>query len=327
MPTYPSATQSETLTAEERSDAPLADETLIAPLTGWPAVGLRDLWKYRDLLFQLTLRNIKVRYKQTILGVLWAVLQPLLFVAVFAFALGRWVPAAPGGVPYPLFVFSGLLPWIFFQSALLGAANSVVGSEGLITKVYFPRLAIPLSHVASALLDLGIAFAALVAMSLWYGIVPSSQMLLLPLAVALLLAAATGMGTLLAALTVSYRDFRHVVPVVLQAWMLATPTIFFPPSAVPANASTQTAAAAIQAREPEQARPEAARTASSLPERAGRLTRLNPMTVPIDFFRASTLGRPLAWGSVAISVAVNVAICLIGLLYFRRVEDVFADVI
>ncbi len=278
--------------------SPLADdlhpahveETLITPLAGWTALGLKDLWKYRDLVFQLTLRNIKVRYKQTILGVLWAVLQPVLMTLVFAFTLRRLIPNANGALPYPIYVLSGLLPWIFFQTAVTSAANSVVSSEGLVTKVYFPRLAIPISAIAAALVDLAIAFIVLVGMMLWFGIKPTASLALLPLAIALLLASATGIGTLLAALAVSYRDFRHAVPFVLQAWMFATPAIF-------------------------------------LPGDGGTLSQFNPMTAPIELFRAVTLGLPIPWQGVLLVAGVNAALCLAGLYYFRRVEDSFADVI
>jgi len=271
-------------------DQPHIEETLITPLAGWPSLGLRDLWHYRDLVYQLTLRNIKVRYKQTALGVLWAVLQPVLMTLVFAFTLRGLLPKQNGPLHYPIFVLSGLLPWIFFQTAVTAAANSVVSSEGLVTKVYFPRLAIPLSAIAAALVDFGIAFTVLVAMMVWYGIAPTFSLALLPLAVLLLLASATGFGTLLAALTVSYRDFRHAVPFVLQAWMFATATIF-------------------------------------LPVDGGRLSQINPMTAPIDFFRAVTLGLPVPWVSVLCIAVVNATLCLAGLYYFRRVEDSFADVI
>jgi lipopolysaccharide transport system permease protein len=266
------------------------EETVITPLAGWTTLGLKDLWKYRDLVFQLTLRNIKVRYKQTILGVLWAVLQPVLMTLVFAFTLRRLIPDANGQLPYPIYVLSGLLPWIFFQTAVTSAANSVVSSEGLVTKVYFPRLAIPISAIAAALVDLAIAFVVLVGMMLWFGIKPTPSLALLPLAIGLLLASATGIGTLLAALAVSYRDFRHAVPFVLQAWMFATPAIF-------------------------------------LPGDGGTLSQFNPMTAPIELFRAVTLGLPIPWQGVLLVAGVNAALCLAGLYYFRRVEDSFADVI
>ncbi|HEX4069918.1 MAG TPA: ABC transporter permease [Planctomycetaceae bacterium] len=277
--------------SDEARDPALIEETVITPRAGWPALGLMDLVHYRDLLVQLTLRNIKVRYKQTLLGVLWAVLQPVLLTLVFAFSLRQFIPMASRQVPpYPVFVLSGMLPWVFFQTAVTAAANSVVSSEQLVTKVYLPRLAIPLSAIAAALIDLGISFVVLVGMMVWYGIAPSATILLLPLAVVLLVAAATGMGTLLAALTVSYRDFRHAVTFLLPAWMIATPTIF-------------------------------------LENQSGGLARLNPMTAPIDFFRSVTLGLPVPWQSVLYAVVFIGVLCLVGLFYFRRVEDSFADVI
>ena len=276
--------------ADEARDPALIEETVITPGAGWPALGLMDLVHYRDLLVQLTLRNIKVRYKQTLLGVLWAVLQPVLLTLVFAFSLRQLIPTASRQVPYPVFVLSGMLPWVFFQTAVTAAANSVVSSEQLVTKVYLPRLAIPLSAIAAALIDLGISFVVLVGMMVWFGIAPSLSVLLLPLALVLLVVAATGMGTLLSALTVSYRDFRHAVTFLLPAWMIATPTIF-------------------------------------LENQSGGLARLNPMTAPIDFFRSVTLGLPIPWQSVLYAVAFNGVLCLVGLYYFRRVEDSFADVI
>jgi lipopolysaccharide transport system permease protein len=286
----PTGREDDATPLNDSPNQPHVEETLITPLAGWPTLGLRDLWRYRDLVYQLTLRNIKVRYKQTVLGVLWALLQPVLMTLVFAFTLRGLLPKQNGPLPYPIFVLSGLLPWIFFQTAVTAAANSVVSSEGLVTKVYFPRLAIPLSAIAAALIDFGIAFTVLVAMMLWCGIAPTLSLALLPLAVLLLLASATGFGTLLAALTVSYRDFRHAVPFVLQAWMFATATIF-------------------------------------LPVDGEKFSQINPMTAPIDFFRAVTLGLPVPWISVLCIAVVNGALCLAGLYYFRRVEDSFADVI
>jgi lipopolysaccharide transport system permease protein len=276
--------------SDEARDPALIEETVITPRAGWPALGLMDLVHYRDLLIQLTLRNIKVRYKQTLLGVLWAVLQPVLLTLVFAFSLRQLIPTASRQVDYPVFVLSGMLPWVFFQTAVTAAANSVVSSEQLVTKVYLPRLAIPLSAISAALIDLGISFVVLAGMMVWHGIAPAVTVLLLPLAVVLLVAAATGMGTLLAALTVSYRDFRHAVTFLLPAWMIATPTIF-------------------------------------LENQSGGLARLNPMTAPIDFFRSVTLGLPVPWQSLLYAVVFNGALCLAGLYYFRRVEDSFADVI
>ncbi len=221
---------------------------------------------------------------------LWAVLQPVLLTLVFAFTLRQLIPTANRQVPYPVFVLSGMLPWIFFQTAVTAAANSVVSSEQLVTKVYLPRLAIPFSAIAAALVDLGISFIVLVGMMVWYGIAPSASVLLLPLAVVLLVAAATGMGTLLAALTVSYRDFRHAVTFLLPAWMFATPTDFFG-------------------------------------DQGGGLARFNPMTAPIDFFRSVTLGLPVPWQSVLYRRSVQCPALRGGALLFPPRGRFFADVI
>jgi homopolymeric O-antigen transport system permease protein len=296
-------------------------ETIIEPQSGWPSLGIKDLWRYRDLVYNLTVRNVKVRYKQTVLGVLWAVLQPLVMMAVLSLTLQRFVPHASRELPYLVFVFSGLLPWFFFQTAVTTAANSVVGSEGLVTKVYFPRLAIPLSAVAAALIDLAIAFVVLLVLMLWYGIWPTARLALLPLAVAFLFMAAMGIGTLIAALTVSFRDFRHAIPYVLQVWMIATPTIYWPADVPPAGSSgpVQTAGRAESQ----------ADSSSPAYQKVGwfaRLSRLNPVTVPIDFFRAATVGRPIPWEGLPMA-GVEIVLFLAGLYYFRHVEDSFADVI
>jgi lipopolysaccharide transport system permease protein len=290
---FPAASPQSNISESPAGEAPPQDgveETLITPMAGWPTLELKDLWNYRFLVYQLTLRNIKIRYKQTLLGVLWAVLQPVLMTIVFAFTLGRLIGNANVAMPYPVFVLSGLLPFVFFQTAVTAAANSVVSSEGLVTKVYFPRLVIPLSAIAAALVDLAISFVVLIVMMLWCGIVPTASLVLLPFAILLLLASAVGIGTLLAALTVSYRDVRHAVPFLLQAWMFATATIFMPVD-------------------------------------TSRLSQINPMTVPVNFFRSVTLGLPIAWQGVIVIAVINAVLCVAGLFYFRRVEDSFADVI
>jgi lipopolysaccharide transport system permease protein len=296
-------------------------ETHITPKSGWPTLDLADLWKCRDLIAQLTLRNIRVRYKQTVLGVLWAIIQPVLTMAVFVI----FVPRTAGQFPNSVFVLSGLVPWYFFQTAVSTAANSVIGSEGLVTKVYFPRLAIPLAAVAAALVDLGVSFLILLALMVCYGILPEAGIVLLPLAVVLLTLVAVGIGTLIAALTVSYRDFRHAVVFLLPIWMLATPAIYLnrETSAVAAQSSGESENAGPLTDLRDSLKAEGSSTSS------GRawLARLNPMTVPIDFFRAAILGTPIAAGGVLISFVVNGAVCLVGLYYFRHVEDSFADVI
>jgi lipopolysaccharide transport system permease protein len=307
-------------------ELPSLPETHIRPKTGWPSLDLADLWKCRDLIGQLTLRNVRVRYKQTVLGVLWAVIQPVLMMVVFVVAL----PRTGGALPNSIFLLSGLVPWFFFQTAVGTAANSVIGSEGLVTKVYFPRLAIPLSAVAAALLDLGVSFLVLVGLMLWYGILPGASLVLLPLAVLLLTLAAVGMGTLIAALTVSYRDFRHAVVFLLQVWMLATPAIYLnreSPTGQSVAAESQSAAAEQNTGKTPLTDVRGSLGAGSTGGRAAWLARLNPLTVPIEFFRTAALGTPIAPVRVLISFVVNGALCLIGLYYFRHVEDSFADVI
>ena len=298
-------------------------ETHITPKTGWPSLDLGELWKCRDLIAQLTLRNIRVRYKQTVLGVLWAIIQPVLTMAVFVI----FVPRTAGPFPNSVFVLSGLVPWFFFQTAVSTATNSVIGSEGLVTKVYFPRLSIPLAAVAAALVDLGISFLVLVALMMWYGILPGATVVLLPLAVLLVTLAAVGIGTLIAALTVSYRDFRHAVIFLLPVWMLATPAIYLNREAPTSNVLAADKSVAADADNPRPLTDVRGSLNSGNVARAGWLARLNPMTVPIEFFRAATLGTSVGAGRVLISFLVNGAICLVGLYYFRHVEDSFADVI
>jgi lipopolysaccharide transport system permease protein len=307
----------------ESADLLPLPETHITPKSGWPSLDLGDVWKCRDLIGQLTLRNIRVRYKQTVLGVLWAIIQPVLTMAVFLYV----IPRSAGQLPNSVFVLAGLVPWFFFQTAVSTASNSVIGSEGLVTKVYFPRLAIPLASVASALVDLVVSFLVLAALMAWYGILPGAGLVLLPLAVVLLTLAAIGIGTLIAALTVSYRDFRHAVAFLLPVWMLATPAIYLNREA-PASTAPQSEKTVVAESEDQKPLTDVRGSLNSgNTSRVGWLARLNPLTVPIEFFRAATLGTPVSTGRVLITFVVNGVICLLGLYYFRHVEDSFADVI
>jgi lipopolysaccharide transport system permease protein len=276
--------------------SPEISRTIIRPASGWQLVNVAELWRYRELLYFLTWRDVKVRYKQTALGAAWAILQPVMMMVVFTVFFGRLAKVPTGDVPYPLFVFAGLLPWTFFSTAIANAGNSVVGSERLITKIYFPRLAIPFAAVGAALVDFAIAFGVMIVLMLWYHVMPGPRMLLVPGLVLLLTLAAVGVGTLLAALNVAYRDFRYVIPFLVQLWMFATPSVYM---AAGAGGSTLTRWLLI----------------------------LNPMTGVIAAFRAATLGNPIAWGQLAISSAIIAALCVGGCLYFRKVEDSFADVI
>jgi lipopolysaccharide transport system permease protein len=270
--------------------------TVIEPRPGWQIVDLGELWRYRELLYFLTWRDVKVRYKQTALGTAWAILQPLATMLVFSLFFGR-VAGKPGdATPYPLFVLSGLVPWMFFANAISSAGQSVVGNERLVTKIYFPRLIIPTSAVGAALIDLAIATGMLLVLMLVYGIVPGLGLLLVPLILLGLFVAALGVGTLLAALTVAYRDFRHVVPFLTQFWMFATPVIY------------------LQAE-------------TAIGPRGRLLLPLNPAYGLIDNFRRALLGGGLDLYTLAVSGAVGVALLALGALYFRRVERSFADII
>ncbi|HEV3164069.1 MAG TPA: ABC transporter permease, partial [Isosphaeraceae bacterium] len=268
----------------------------ITPQPGWVGLNLREFWAYRELLYFLTWRDIKVRYKQTTLGAAWAVLQPVMTMAIFTIFFGRLagIETRTGGVPYPLFVFSALLPWMFFANAMTACGNSLVGSSSLVTKVYFPRLVIPLSTVAAGLVDLAISFVVLLALLAFYQVPPAWPWLLVPLFLAAVVLAACGMGMLLSALTVSYRDFRYVVPFLSQIWMFLTP-VMYPGSIVPA--------------------------------RWQRLYYLNPMAGLIDGFRAVLLGQPPEWSHVLPSLIIAILILLAGAAYFHKVEGDFADVI
>jgi lipopolysaccharide transport system permease protein len=270
--------------------------TVIEPHPGWKLLDLREMWRYRELLYFLVWRDVKVRYKQTVLGAMWAILQPVTTMVVFSLFFGRLAQMPTGDVPYPLFVFAGLLPWTFFSNAVSGAGGSVVGNQNLVTKVYFPRLFIPMGTIGAVLVDLVIAFGVLIVLMFGYGVMPGPQMLLVPLLTVALLAAALGVGVLLSALTVAYRDFRHVVPFMVQLWMFATPCIYM-------------------------------RTESFLSPRWNAMLPLNPAFGIIQNFRAATLGEPLDWYSLGVSSTVALGFLLLGCLYFRRVERSFADII
>ena len=270
--------------------------TVIEPRPGWRLPDLRELWRYRELMFFLTWRDVKVRYKQTALGVIWVVLQPLATMAVFSLFLARVGGIADRVENYPLFVLAGLLPWGFFSNAITAAANSVVGNQNLVTKVYFPRLIIPLSAAGAGLVDLLICIGLFAVMMMIFGAAPGWSVLLLPVIVLLLAVAALGVGILLSALTVAYRDFRYVVPFTIQLWMFATPSIYLPVEGV-LGPTTQ----------------------AVLP--------VNPAYGLILNFRACALDGPIDWYSLTVSAAVSVTLFVAACLYFRRVERSFADVI
>jgi lipopolysaccharide transport system permease protein len=267
---------------------------LIRPSRGWASLNLRDLWNYRELLYFLTWRDIKVRYKQTVLGAAWAVLQPFFTMVVFSIFFGRLAQVPSDGIPYPIFAYCALVPWSYFAGALDRAGNSLVGSANLITKVYFPRLAIPTSAVLAGLLDLAIAFVVLLGMMLYYGIVPTAAVLTLPLFLLLAIATALAVGLWLSALNVQYRDVRYTIPFLTQFWLFATPIAY---------------------------------SSSLVPEQWRTLYGLNPMAGVVEGFRWALLGKEPPGPLLAVSVVVVVLLLIGGLYYFRRMEKTFADVV
>jgi len=273
-------------------EAPLP--TILRPSSGWPALHLQELWAYRELLYFLIWRDVKVRYKQTVLGVAWAVLQPLMATLVFSVFFGRLAGIASDGVPYPVFNLAGLVPWGFFAFGLNEAANSVVGSRQLITKVYFPRLAIPLATVLVGLVDLAVGFLLLLTVMTWYGITPGVRVFMVLPFVLLAFTASLGAGLWLAALNVRYRDVRYVLPFLTQMWLFATP-IVYPSSLVPA----------------------AWRTVHGL----------NPMVGVVDGFRWALFGAHARSSSIVMSTVVALALAAGGAFYFRRTERAFADIV
>jgi lipopolysaccharide transport system permease protein len=268
-------------------------ELVIRPMSAWGLLDLRELWRYRELLFFLAWRDVKIRYKQTVLGVGWAVVQPALLMLAFVGFLSRHANLSSGDIPYPLFVLCGLVPWTLFTTAVTAAANSVLGSERLITKVYFPRLAIPFAAAGAAVVDFGVALLMLAGVVGFYGRPVGPQVLLAPVFVGLILLTAVGLGTFLSAAVVAYRDFKHVIPFVVTLGLFATPSIY-----------------AVVAFDDGPAWEWA-----------------NPLTALIQGFRASVLGGPIPWPAVAVSTATAVGLFLVGCLYFRKVEDDFADII
>jgi lipopolysaccharide transport system permease protein len=258
-------------------------------------LGLRELWEYRELLYFLTWRDIKVRYKQTVLGAAWAVIQPLFMMLVFSLFFGKLAGVPSDGISYPVFTFCGLLPWQLFAYSLTQASNSLVGSQNLISKVYFPRLVVPISAVLGGLVDFAIALVLLFAMLFFYGIVPGWQILALPGLVLLAVMAALAVGLWLSALNVQYRDVRYTITFLVQFWLFATPVAY--PSSI-------------------------------VPEKWRVLYALNPMVGVVDGFRWALLGKPES-PVVALLISVIVVLILLvgGLYYFRRLEQQFADIV
>lgn len=269
--------------------------TLVRPTTTWEAVDFHALWEYRELLYFLVWRNLKVRYKQTFLGASWALLQPLLTMLVFSVFFGKLAKMPSDGIPYPLFALCGLIPWQLFAFAVAESGNSVVGHQQLITKVFFPRLVLPIAGVLSGLLDFGIALGLLLTMMPFYGVAPGIRILWLPAFIVFAIATALAAGVWLAALNVEYRDIRHAIPFLTQFWLFVTPVAY--PS-------------------------------SLAPPRWRVWLGLNPMAGVVEGFRWALLGSGVVSGPLMLLSAIMVlALLWSGLLYFRRMESKFTDVV
>jgi lipopolysaccharide transport system permease protein len=269
--------------------------TVIKPAPRWPHLDFRELWHYRELLGRLAWRDIAVRYKQTSIGVAWAILQPFLTMVVFTFVFGRFANFPSKGVPYPIFVYSALLPWTYFASSVALASGSVVSNRGLVTKVYFPRILLPLAGVTVPIVDFVLALSVLFGMMVWFSTWPSLAIVLAPMFLAMAFAAALGVALLLSAVNVRYRDVPYAIPFLMQIWLYLSGVVY---------------------------------AISALPERWQWLLALNPMTTVISGFQWGVLGTaPPDLGKSLISVAATAIFLVAGLWYFRRSEPRFADTI
>ncbi|MFQ5814165.1 MAG: ABC transporter permease [Anaerolineae bacterium] len=269
--------------------------TIIRPSRGWISLNLHDLWEYRELLYFLTWRDIKVRYKQTVLGAAWAIIQPFFTMVVFSLFFGKLAKMPSDDIPYPIFSYAALVPWTFFANGLSQSSSSLVASANLIKKVYFPRLVVPISAVISGGVDFVLAFVVLLGMMLFYGIVPTAAIVWLPLLLLLALVTSLGVGLWLTAMNVQFRDVRYAVPFLVQAWMFATPIAY--PS-------------------------------SLLDEPWRTLYGINPMAGVVEGFRWALLGTETAPGPIVlVSALVAVGLLVSGGFYFRRMEKTFADVV
>ena len=259
-----------------------------------PPIDLKSLWDYRELLYFLTWRDVKVRYKQTALGAAWAIIQPLFTMIIFTIFFGNLAKVPSDGIPYPIFAYAALLPWTFFSNAITSSGNSLVGSAHLITKVYFPRMIIPGAAVAAGLIDLMVAFGILIILMIYYGVGATWNLLMLPALILLTTLLAIGVGMYTSALNVKYRDIRYALPFAIQLLMFATPIIY---------------------------------PVSLVPERWRWAFNLNPLTGIIEGFRAAFFGRPFNWPALAISSAITLALLVYAAYHFKRMERTFADIV
>jgi lipopolysaccharide transport system permease protein len=268
--------------------------TKIEPSGAWPRLDSKEVWKYRELLYFLTWRDVKIRYKQTAIGVFWAILQPVLTTAIFTVLFSNFARFQTDAIPYPLFALSGLMIWLFVYNSITMASNSFVGNTNLVTKIYFPRLIVPLAATFAGLVDLLFSLALLVVLMIYYGVGPSRQILLAPIFLLLAVLQTIAFGTLFSALNVRFRDVKFALPFALQVWMLSSP-IFYP--------------------------------ANILSEKWRLVFALNPLTGILEGFRAALFGTRLDWTIIGISAASIVILLVVSLFVFKQMEDDFADLI
>ncbi|HEX5874408.1 MAG TPA: ABC transporter permease [Pyrinomonadaceae bacterium] len=274
-----------------KMEAPLV---VIQPSKRWSLLSFKDIWAYRELLFFLTWRDVKVRYKQTALGAAWAILQPLFMMIIFTIFFGRLAAVDSAGIPYPLFALAGLVPWTFFANAITASGNSLVGSANLITKVYFPRLIVPAAAMLAGLVDFVLAFALLCLMMIYYRVSLTSQVLFLPVLVLMTALFGLGVGTWMSALNVKYRDVRFALPFLIQLWLFVSSVIL--PS-------------------------------SSVPEKWRWILLLNPMSAIIEGYRSALFGLPFDWSALGLAAILTIAVLFYAIYSFGRVERSFADII
>ena len=291
-----SDTANTTEAAGFKSDHELPSEPLVViqAQRSFTLLKLRDIWSYRELLYFLTWRDVKVRYKQTALGAAWAILQPLFMMVIFTIFFGRLAGVDSSGIPYPLYAFAGLVPWTFFSNALTAASNSLVGSANLITKVYFPRLIVPAAALLAGLVDFMLAFVLLVVMMIYYRVTPTIHLLFLPVLVLLTTLFTLGVGTWMSALNVKYRDVRFALPFLIQLWLFVSSVIL--PS-------------------------------SSIPPKWRWILLFNPMSAIIEAYRASLFGLPFDWTAIGIASLLTLGVLVYATYAFGRVERSFADII
>ena len=267
---------------------------VIEPVGTWPGLNLRELWAYRELFYFMVWRDLKIRYQQTVLGVSWAIIQPLVTTLLFTIIFGRLAKVPSDGIPYPVFALAAMLPWTYFSTGYSNAAQSLVGHASMLSKIYFPRLIIPFTPALVGLVDLAVSTLLLAAGMIWYGIVPSaSALVLVPLLLLLLVITTAGTGALLAAMNLEFRDVKHVLPFATQLWMYASPVVY---------------------------------PMSIIPERWRLLYAVNPLVGIIEGLRATLFGRPVPWAVVGVSTLSALVIATLAILHFRRTEPRFADI-